>query len=316
LQELVPRARIAVGHGQLDEAALERTMLDFVAGNYDILVATAIIESGLDIPRANTIIVDRADLFGLSQLYQLRGRVGRGSERAYAYLLVPPPSKMTDIARSRLEALERHTELGSGFHIAALDMELRGAGDLLGAEQSGFVASVGFDLFCQMLEEATHELRGEPLVHDVDPELSVDIDALLPESYIADVGVRLSFYKRLASAADEAEVSDLASELQDRFGEPPMEARRFVELMRLKVELRKLRVLGCEATAKAVSLHLRDDTPLDPVKIGALVAQKKSAYRLSPDGRLTRRALETEALADGLVLADRMLNELARCLRA
>jgi transcription-repair coupling factor (superfamily II helicase) len=315
LQALVPRARVAVGHGQLSEDVLERTMSSFVSGEYDVLVATAIIESGLDIPRANTIIVDRADLFGLAQLYQLRGRVGRSSERAYCYLLVPPPSQMSEEARSRLEALERHSELGSGLHIAALDMELRGAGDVLGAEQSGFVASVGFDLFCHMLEEATHELRGETVVHEVDPELSVDVDALLPESYIAEVGVRLSFYKRLASAADEAEVTDIASELTDRFGEPPLEARRFVELMRLKTELRRWCVLGCEATKKSVTLHLRDDTPLDPLKIGALVAQKKSPYRLSPDGRLTRRALEQEELADGLALADRMLNELAPCIK-
>jgi transcription-repair coupling factor (superfamily II helicase) len=311
IQELVPRARVAVGHGQMSEEVLERTMLDFVRGEYDVLVATAIVESGLDIPRANTILIDRADLFGLAQLYQLRGRVGRGSERAYCYLLVPPPSQMTDEARSRLEALERHTELGSGFQVAALDMELRGAGDVLGADQSGFVESVGFDLFCSMLEEATHELRGEAVVHEVDPELNFDVEALLPESYVADVGVRLSLYKRLASAHNEAEVDELASELVDRFGEAPLEARRLIELMRLKTELRRLRVLGCEATAKSVVLHLRNDTPLDPLKLSALVSAKKSAYRLSPDGRLTRRARDNEALADGLVLLDKTLHELS-----
>ena len=316
LKALVPEARIIVGHGQMSEGALEQTMLDFVEGKFDILVATTIIESGLDIPRANTIIVDRADLFGLAQLYQLRGRVGRASERAYCYLLVPPPSQMTDEARARIEALERHTELGSGFRIAALDMELRGAGDLLGGEQSGFVASVGFELFCHMLEEATRELRGEHVVHEVDPELSFDVEALLPEAYVAEVGVRLSLYKRLSSATDDAEISSLASEMEDRFGPPPVEAKQLVELMRLKVELRKLRVLGCEATAKAVTLHLADDTPLDPHKVGALVATKKSPYRLSPDGRLTRRALETEALSNGLILADTMLDELSKCLKA
>ncbi len=210
LQALIPEAKVAVGHGQLSEALLEKTMLDFVDGKYDILASTAIIESGLDIPRANTMIVDRANLFGLSQLYQLRGRVGRSSERAYCYLIVPPPSQLSDDARSRIEALERHTELGSGFHIATLDMEIRGAGDLLGAEQSGFVASVGFDLFCQMLEEASHELKGELVIHEVDPELSLDVDALLPEDYVAEVGVRLSLYKRLASANDEAEVEDVS----------------------------------------------------------------------------------------------------------
>jgi transcription-repair coupling factor (superfamily II helicase) len=316
LQELIPGAKVAVGHGQMSEASLEQTMLDFVAGKYDILVSTAIIESGLDIPRANTIIIDRADMFGLAQLYQLRGRVGRSTERAYCYLLVPPPSQLSDEAKSRLEALERHTELGSGFHIATLDMELRGAGDLLGAEQSGFVASVGFDLFCRMLEEATHELRGEPVVHAVDPDLSFDVDALLPEDYVPEIGVRLSLYKRLAGAADEAEVAELASEMEDRFGPPPVEAKKLVELMRLKTELRRLMVLGCEASAHTVTLHLRDDTPLDPHKIGELVGKKKSPYRISPDGRLSRRAGEGERFADGIALCDRMLEELAGALRA
>jgi transcription-repair coupling factor (superfamily II helicase) len=315
LKALVPEARIIVGHGQMSEGVLEQTMLDFVEGKFDILVATTIIESGLDIPRANTIILDRADLFGLAQLYQLRGRVGRGKERAYCYLLVPPASQMTDEARARIEALERHTELGSGFRIAALDMELRGAGDLLGGEQSGFVASVGFELFCHMLEEATRELRGEHVVHEIDPELSFDVEALLPESYVAEVGVRLSLYKRLSGAIDDAEVTALANEMEDRFGPPPLEAKQLIELMRVKTQLRQLRVRGCEATAKAVTLHLSDDTPLDPLKVGALVATKKSPYRLSPDGRLTRRALDSEALSNGLVLADTMLDELAKCLK-
>src|SRR5690606_25864789 len=159
--------------------------------------------------------VDRADLFGLSQLYQLRGRVGRSSERAYCYLLVPPPSELTDEARARIEALERYTELGSGFQIATLDMELRGAGDLLGAEQSGTVASVGLELFSRMLEEAAAELRGEESVHDIEPELSFDVEALLPDTYVDDVGVRLSLYKRLASAASSAEVVRLGAEMED-----------------------------------------------------------------------------------------------------
>jgi transcription-repair coupling factor (superfamily II helicase) len=313
LREIVPEARVGVGHGQLDAETLEQTMLDFVEGKFDVLAVTAIIESGLDIPRANTMIVDRADLFGLAQLYQLRGRVGRSSERAYCYLLVPPPSQLTDEARYRIEALERYTELGSGFQVATLDMELRGAGNVLGGEQSGFVTSVGFDLFCHMLEEAAHELRGEVVVHEVDPELTVDVDALLPESYVAEVGVRLSLYKRLSSASDEAEVLDIATEMEDRFGEAPVEARRLVELMRLKVELRRLRALGCEASAKGVTMHLREDTPLDPVKVGKLVSAKKSLYKVTPDMRLSRRAGEDERFRDGIQLADRMLSELAAC---
>ncbi len=311
LQVLAPNARIAVAHGQLDEETLEKTMLDFVRGEFDVLVATAIIESGLDIPRANTIIIDRADMLGLAQLYQLRGRVGRSRERAYCYVIVPPPSELSDETRGRIEALERFSELGSGFHVAALDMEQRGAGDLLGAEQSGFVAGVGFEMFCRMLEEATHELRGEPVVHEVEPELSFDVEALLPDDYVAEVGVRLSLYKRFASASSEDEVTELGQETENRFGPPPLEAKRFFELMRMKVELRRLRVLGCEASAKSVSLHLRDDTPLDPEKVRELVGKKRSPYRLSPDGRLTRRLLDTEAAADGLVLAGRMLDELS-----
>ncbi len=322
LRQLFPDARIAVAHGQMagkgtsagaqaGETVLEKTMLDFVEGRYDILCATAIIESGLDIPRANTIIIDRADLFGLAQLYQLRGRVGRSKERAYCYLIVPPPNKMTDDARARIEALERHTELGSGFKIASLDLELRGAGDLLGGEQSGNVASVGLDMFCSMLDDAVQELRGEPTVHDVDPELSFDVTALLPEEYVSDVGVRLSLYKRLASALDEAHVGEIATEMEDRFGAPPAETRSLVRLMTMKCELRKMRVLGCEASAKSVTLHLRDDTPLDPKKVLELTKVPRSLYKLTPD-RLTRRF--TDGI-DGLANAETMLVELSRCWR-
>jgi transcription-repair coupling factor (superfamily II helicase) len=339
LHQLVPEARIAVGHGQMSRdrarpeapaspeggpteqadgerihvsGALEKVMLDFVEGRYDILVATAIVENGLDIPRANTILIDRADLFGLAQLYQLRGRVGRSKERAYCYLIVPPPNAMTDDARSRIEALERHTELGSGFQIASLDLELRGAGDLLGGEQSGNVASVGFDLFCQMLDEAVHELRGEHVVHDVDPELSFDVAALLPEDYVGDVGVRLSLYKRLASAEDEAHVTDLAAEMEERFGPPPEEARRLVQLMALKTELRRLKVLGCEANSRAVTLHLRDDTPLDPRKVMELVKKPRSPYRLTPDMRLSRRF---DGEGNGLTNAETLLEALSKCMK-
>jgi transcription-repair coupling factor (superfamily II helicase) len=329
LHELVPEARIAVGHGQMvrgrtktdgtqAEGMLEKVMLDFVEGRYDVLVATSIVENGLDISRANTIVIDRADLFGLAQLYQLRGRVGRSKERAYAYLVVPPPNQMTDEARSRIEAIERHTELGSGFQIASLDLELRGAGDLLGAEQSGNVASVGLDLFCQMLEEAVHELRGEVVVHDVDTELSFDVPALLPEDYVGDVGVRLSLYKRLASADDEAHVADIAAEMEERFGNPPEAARRLVQLMSLKTELRRLKALGCEANAKMVTLHLREDTPLDPKMVTELVRKARSPYRLTPDMRLVRRfdVQKGEGGGNGLTNVETVLAEIASCIKA
>lgn len=318
LQALLPDLRITVAHGQMSEAQLERAMAGFVAGDFDVLVTTAIIESGLDIPRANTIIIDRADLMGLSQLYQLRGRVGRSSERAYCYLLVPPASKLSDEARARIEALERYTELGSGFHIATLDMELRGAGEMLGAEQSGFVTSVGFDLFSQMLQEATAELSGQTVEHDVDPDLSVDVEALLPEDYVEDVGVRLSLYKRYSAAQDEDEVERISAEIADRFGQPPPEARRLVDLMRLKTELRRLRALGCTATPRSVTLHLRDDTPLTPQRLVALLTAPNAerSYSLTPDGRLTRRAAPGRELPDGLVHAERAVAELSTALES
>jgi len=309
LQELLPEARIAVAHGQMAEASLERTMLDFVEGRYDVLASTSIIESGIDIPRANTIIIDRADMFGLAQLYQLRGRVGRSRERAYCYLVVPPLNAITDEARARVEAIEQHTELGSGFHIASLDLELRGSGDLLGAEQSGNVASVGFDLFRQMLEDAVHELRGEPVVHDLEPELSFDVEALLPEEYIADIGVRLSFYKRLASAGDEQDVAELAVEMQDRFGPPPEAARRLVHLMRQKTELRRMRVLGCEANARLVVLHLADDHRLDTQGLVRMVQERPRVFQVSPDMRLTRRATDKDGWKDGIDALETLLQE-------
>jgi transcription-repair coupling factor (superfamily II helicase) len=293
----------------VQEGELEKTMLDFVDGAYDVLAATAIIESGLDIPRANTIIIDGADMFGLSQLYQLRGRVGRSRERAYCYLVVPPQDGLRDDARARIEALERNTELGSGFKIASLDLELRGAGDLLGREQSGNVASVGLEIFCQMLDLAARELRGEEVVHEVDPELSFDVEAVLPEDYVDDVGLRLAFYKRLASAVDEGHVMDIAAELENRFGAPPEPARRLIDLMVLKTELRKLHVLGCEATDNRVTLHLRQDAPLDSAKVFALVRAPKSPYKLTPDMRLTRRFEKGAALDH----CSTMLHDLAPC---
>jgi transcription-repair coupling factor (superfamily II helicase) len=287
-------------------------MLGFVAGEYDVLCATSIVESGLDIPAANTIIIDRADLFGLSQLYQLRGRVGRSSERAYCYLLVPSDARLSSEARARISALEQYTELGSGFHVATMDMELRGAGELLGADQSGFVARVGFDLFAQMLEEATADLQGETYIADVDPELSIDVEAFLPETYIDDIGVRLSLYKRFALAQNDDDIERINRELEDRFGPPPEQARRFAEVMRLKTDLRRLRALGLSASSQTATLHLRDDTPLSGARLVPFVAQSGGLYHLSPDGRLTRRLAKGSREDSGLSHADRMLDELSQ----
>jgi transcription-repair coupling factor (superfamily II helicase) len=308
--QLFPSATIAIAHGQMGEDQLEKAMMRFVNGDAQILVSTAIIENGIDIPRANTLLVDRADLFGLSQLYQLRGRVGRSRERAYCYLLVPSLSELTGEARSRLEAIERFSELGSGLKVAALDLELRGAGDFLGAEQSGFVSSVGFELFCHLLRDAADEARGLPVRNEVEPELNFDIEALLPEDYVEDVGIRLSLYKRFSSARDAAEVDELAWSMEDRFGPAPPEARQLVQLMRHKTFLRKLSVLSCEASAETIRLRMREDTPLDPARIGALVTEASSGYRLFPDGSLVAKRRAGERIDSGLDLLGRVFDEL------
>jgi transcription-repair coupling factor (superfamily II helicase) len=315
LRELVPEARFAVAHGQLSEDALEQVMVDFVAGRWDVLVCTSIIESGLDIPRANTLIVDRADSLGLAQLYQIRGRVGRSRQQAFCYLLVPPWSKLTADARQRIEALARFTALGSGFHIASLDLEIRGAGDLLGAEQSGQVAAVGFDMYCHLLEEAVARLRGEPPPDDLEPELTVDAAALIPEEYIDDVGQRLELYQRLAAAPGEEEVRGVAAELLDRFGPLPEPTARLVELMVVKALLRRLRAAGLEARAGRVIVHLRPETPLDPARVMALVRRAGSTWRVTPDLRVEWRAADDDH-DDSVARAARVVRELTGCLPA
>ncbi len=288
LARIVPEARITVAHGRMREAHLERVMTDFVDGATDILCCTAIVENGLDIPRANTILIDRADIYGMAQLYQLRGRVGRSSERAYCYLIAPAPSQMTDQARTRIEALERFSQLGSGFQLASLDMEQRGAGDLLGAEQSGNVAAVGLDLFVRMLQEAVASLRGESVAASIDPELSVDLEHYLPEEYIDDVGIRLSLYKRLASAGDETSIHEIAEEMEDRFGPSPPPARQLVRVMAVKPALRELGAIGCEAAAGRVVLHFDERAPLDPVGLSRAV-ESRDEWQLTPEMKLIRR---------------------------
>ena len=313
LKDWLPEARIAVAHGQMRPEHLERTMLKFVSGEHDVLVCTAIVESGLDIARANTMFIDRADLFGLSQLYQLRGRIGRSPERAYCYLLVPNLSELDVQARTRLETIERFTDLGMGMRVAALDMEQRGAGDLLGAEQSGFVASVGFELFCRMLQDAASEAQGEPVVHDVEPDLTIDAEALIPDDYIPDVGIRLGYYKQLAAAPSATSIEETALQMEDRFGRPPRAARNLVAMMRLKASLRQLKVLGCNARSSAVNLSLRSDTPIRFEQVQRLQARVLGKYRVTPDSRLIRQAALEENFPHGIAHAEQMLAELESC---
>ena len=223
VQRLVPEARVAVAHGQMPEAELEKQMLSFVEGRTDVLVATTIIENGLDIPRANTIIINRADRYGLAQLYQLRGRVGRADRRAYAYLLVPPDKVLSEIARKRLAAIREFSELGAGFRIAALDLELRGAGNLLGGEQSGHIEAVGLDLYVKLLEQTILELKGQPAAEEARAALNLKVDLRIPDGYVPEVHQRMSLYKRISQVRRAADLQALAAEVRDRYGPPPVE---------------------------------------------------------------------------------------------
>ena len=209
VRRLVPQARLSVAHGQMNEKEMEQAMLDFVAYKGDVLVATTIIENGIDIPRANTIIINRADHYGLSQLYQLRGRVGRSNRRAYAYLLIPSEAELTPIARRRLAAIREFSDLGAGFRVAALDLELRGAGNLLGGEQSGHMDALGFDLYTQMLERTVAELRGDDIEDQASVSINLGVDVAIPEDYVSDMGQRLRTYKRIASAREEETLAQI-----------------------------------------------------------------------------------------------------------
>jgi transcription-repair coupling factor (superfamily II helicase) len=236
----VPEARVAVAHGQMDEGTLESVVLAFWEGEHDVLVCTTIIESGIDMPTVNTLVVDRADLLGLGQLHQLRGRVGRSGQRAYAYLFVPRDRVLTEEAYERLQTIGEATELGSGFRIAMRDLEIRGAGNLLGTGQSGHIAAVGYDLYCQMVSEAVAELKGEPLREPAEIKLDVPLDANLPRDYVAREELRLEAYRRLALVQSEAEVGDIRAEWEDRYGPLPGAAEALLEVAMLRAECARL----------------------------------------------------------------------------
>jgi transcription-repair coupling factor (superfamily II helicase) len=279
IQELVPEARIVMAHGQMKERELEATMVRFVTGQADVLVSTAIVESGLDIPASNTIIVNRADRFGLAQLYQLRGRVGRERQQAYAYLLVPADGRVDEQAQRRLRVLQELTELGSGFKLALRDLEIRGAGNLLGPEQHGHIAAVGYDLYSKLLAEAVRELHGEATAPAVEPVISVAVEGLLPEEYVPEVNQRLALYKRLAAAESEAAVSELRAELADRFGPLPMVARQLLDTVRIRVAARALAVEKVEVGEGKALITFAPSTPLDPQRLVQTVQRSRGRLR-------------------------------------
>ena len=283
--KLVPKARVVVAHGQMGEKDLEKVMLKFIRDEADVLVATTIVENGLDIPRANTILINRADRLGLAELYQLRGRVGRSHQRAYAYLLVPPEKTLSDIARKRLAAMKEFSELGAGFRIAALDLELRGAGNMLGRQQHGHIESIGFDLYVQMLERAVAKLKGEESAPELRTTLSLGMDVRIPEEYIPSENLRLRTYKRVSSVATEVEKEDVRKELEDRFGPPPKSVENLLEFAVLKSMSERLRIASVERQGSKIALRFHPETQLEPAAVVQVVRSRKG-IKLDPSGVL------------------------------
>jgi transcription-repair coupling factor (superfamily II helicase) len=285
VQRLAPRARVVVGHGQMRETELEKVMLKFIRNEADVLVSTTIVENGLDIPRANTIIINRADRMGLAELYQLRGRVGRSNQRAYAYLLVPPNQALTPIARQRLAALKEFSDLGAGFRIAALDLELRGAGNLLGREQHGHIEAVGFDMYCQMMERAVAERKGEAVAPERRVTLNLGQEIRIPPDYIESENLRLRIYKRIAQVSSDAEREEVRKELEDRFGPPPSAVVNLLDYSVLKALAEKLLIASVDRRGDQIAIKFYNDTPIGPEHLVKLL-RKRRDMRLDPSGVL------------------------------
>ena len=285
IQELAPRARVLVGHGQMGEGELEKIMLAFMRHEADVLVATTIIENGLDIPLCNTMIVNRADRHGLSELYQLRGRVGRSNRRAYAYLMIPTDFELTPIARRRLAALKEFSDLGAGFKIAALDLELRGAGNLLGGEQSGHIEAVGFELYTSMLERTVAEMKGEVGPEEAETQLNLGLNIRIPGSYIAEENQRLRMYKRVAGVETESQLLDVAGELEDRYGPPPPQVGNLLQYATLKLLAQRAGVAAVERKRDQISIRFIENANIDLGKLAKFVAQNRGA-QFTPAGVL------------------------------
>ncbi|MBI3781443.1 MAG: transcription-repair coupling factor [candidate division NC10 bacterium] len=309
IKRLVPRARLAVAHGELPEERLERIMYDFYTGKSDVLLCTTIIESGLDVGNANTIIIDRADALGLAQLYQLRGRVGRDRRLAYAYLLVPEDAALSEVARKRLQVIAEFTELGSGFKVAARDLEIRGAGNLLGPEQHGQIAAVGFDLYCRLIESSVRELKGEVAAESVEPSVRLEAEGYLPEAYVEDPHVRLQLYKRLAALSETEEVSAFREELIDRFGELPLQAERVLAAVSLRILARTLAIRELDARGETIRLVFRDAPPLAAEKVADLLRAEAGRLRYVPRDTLEYRVNGGEKIAT----VQTLLMRLAEC---
>ncbi len=309
LRKDIPEAQVGIAHGQMSAAELDTQMMDFYEGRLHVLVCTTIVESGLDVANANTLIVERADMLGLSQLHQIRGRVGRSHRQAYAYLFTPDQRAMTPDARDRLQAIAEHSELGAGFMIARQDMEIRGAGNLLGAEQSGRMDAVGLDLYMDMLSKAVAEAKGQLVLthHTVDIEMHVN--AILPPDYVPQVGERLALYRRIAQVESDEQVSMLFEELTDRFGKLPDEALYCLENARIRWRAQVLRLKAVDALPSGVRFTFTEHSPIDPMEMMKKVQQEPSRFRLTPDGQLTllTQAKKRELLQQTVDFLDTLL---------
>lgn len=294
IRELVPDLRIRVGHGQMEEEDLEKTMVAFFNHEIDILICTTIVESGMDVPRANTMFIDQAHTLGLSQLYQLRGRVGRSKQRAYCYLLLPRHKQLDKLAQERLKVIQENTALGSGIKIAQYDLELRGAGNILGESQSGHIDSVGYELYMDLLNEAVADMRGEPVESmELDPEINLRIPAMIPDNYISDIRIRLSYYKALADIRSAEELESIEEELKDQFGQLPEPTVNLMGLMLIRAKCRELGIRDLSAGPKNISLLFSEKTPVKPERVIQIAMRENKKYAVTPDNRLNIRMNES-----------------------
>ncbi|MDQ3283905.1 MAG: DEAD/DEAH box helicase, partial [Acidobacteriota bacterium] len=285
LEKVVPGLRVIVGHGQMDERELEKAMLAFINREYDVLLATTIIENGIDIPACNTILINHAERFGLSQLYQLRGRVGRSDRLAFCYLLVPSDRVLSGDARKRLSAIQEFSDLGAGFRIAARDLEIRGAGNILGGEQSGQIAAVGFEMYTKLLEETIREMKGERIEEEVETSMNLGVDIYIPRDYIGDENLRMTFYKKIASASTEERLTDIRNEMRDRFGALPANVENLFQFVRVKWFAQKLGVVSIVRDGARVVLKLTQSAKIDPNKLLMFISENPQA-KFSPNGTL------------------------------
>ena len=286
IQELVPHARVAIAHGQMPERELESVMLEFVRHKHDILVCTMIIESGLDIPNVNTIMINRADAFGLAQLYQLRGRVGRADEQAYGYLFYPQDKPITEGAQKRLRVIEEFTDLGSGFKIALRDLEIRGAGNILGAQQHGHITNVGYELYCKLLDEAVRKLKGEKVEEDIEISINLPIEAFLPDDYIPDSRQKISIYKRISALKTDTDKRELTNELKDRYGDIPEPVEMLLEISSIKQLCQKLGVTAIVAGGNRIKVTFDEHKPRIDVAQFVEAVRENPQLELRPPAQL------------------------------